>query len=173
MLDNKRDGVAEDCPGRIVRFPDGAEKLIVKLLGAQGDDEKNRATFIEQCTRFTAMPNGPARLERGECIDSSGIPTSLLIAYWPGPGSASSWWTSRETAAFWRALPVHGDIGYFVERMTIPRERFNYTAGTEDKHGSAAVFPLEPSSTFGYWGAYRDRLPASKFDSFEASIDKF
>ena len=71
---------------------------------------------------------------------------------------------------FWRSLPTDGDSGFFIERMIIPRERFNYAAGTEDKHGSAAVFPLEPCSTFGCWGAYRNRLPASRLDKFESPL---
>ena len=72
--------------------------------------------------------------------------------------------------ALWKNLPTDGDTGYFRETMHVPRERFNYAAGTEDQHGSAAVFPLEPCATFGYWGAYRDRLPASKTDAFESEV---
>ncbi|MFT4581929.1 MAG: aldoxime dehydratase [Gammaproteobacteria bacterium] len=160
----------EDYPGRIVRFPDGSEKLVIALFGAQGQDKSERLEFIENCTRLAALNHGPARIERGECVDSSGVPTSLLIAYWSDIEGSKAWQESDEFTRFWGKLPILGDTGFFVERITIPQERFNYAAGTEDKHGSAAVFPLEPCSTFGYWGAYRDRLPASATDQFESRI---
>lgn len=167
-----QDDLPEDYPGRIVRFPTGTERLIVTLLGVQGEDPAARHAFIDDCTRLAQGAAGPARLERGECVDASGMPTSLLMAYWSDSTAAATWWDSQPVSEFWQALSSDGALGYFVERMNLKSERFNYAAGTEDKHGSAAVLPLEPSSTFGYWGAYRDRLPASKTDKFESLLEK-
>ncbi len=166
----KRNGVPQDYPGRIVRFPDGTKQLVVAVLGAQDRDARSRTEFINAMTRLAADADGPARLERGECVDVSGMPTSVLMAYWPERDTSQRWWSSAAVTRYWRGLPHDGDTGYFHERMSIPRERFNYAAGTEDKHGSAAVFELEACATFGYWGAYRDRLPASKTDGFESPL---
>ena len=168
--DNQRDGALEDYPGRIVRFPNGTTKLVVMVFGVQGPDMVAQSGFVEKCHELAQLDNGPGRLERGQTIDSAGVPTSLLIAYWTDPDIARRWWDCSEVANYWQALPIDKTTGFFFERMTVPHERFNYAAGTEDRHGSAAVLPIEASATFGYWGAYRDRLPASKYDAFESDL---
>jgi hypothetical protein len=112
--------VPEDYPGRIVRFPDGSEKLIIALFGAQGQDKSERLEFIENCTRLAAPNHGPARIERCECVDSSGVPTSLIIAYWSDIEGSKAWQESDEFTRFWGKLPILGDTGFFVERITIP-----------------------------------------------------
>jgi hypothetical protein len=168
--DTERDGVPEDYPGRIARFPEGTDKLVVTVLGAQGPDLAAQSDFIENCRRLADLENGPGRLERGQTIDAAGVPASLLLAYWTDPAAAQTWWACDEVAGYWRALPVDQPTGYFYEQMVIPFDRFNYAAGTEDRHGSAAVLPLEASTTFGYWGAYRDRLAASKHDPFDSDL---
>ena len=55
---NEPDGVPEDYPGRIVRFPDGSTALVVCLLGVQGSDEHARRRFIDQCIAL-AKPSNP------------------------------------------------------------------------------------------------------------------
>lgn len=171
MADTRqRDGVPEDYPGRITRFPEGKDTLVLQFLGVEGADEQQRAAFLDAMLDLAANGDGAARLERGETIDPAGVPTSVILAYWTEPDAADRWWHSTAVQSYWRDLPATGEVGYFSERMRFPAERYNYAAGTEDRHGSAAVLPLCPCSTFGYWGAYRDRIPASAGDPFESPL---
>ena len=171
MSDTKpqRDGVPEDYPGRIVEFPDGVDALVLQIFGVQSTDGEARRAFVDRVSNLAA---GADRLERGETIDVTGIPTSMLLTYWRDTRAANDWWQSDDVTRYWGGLPTDGETGWFTERMTFPASRFNYAAGTEDRHGAAAVLPLVPCATFGYWGAYRDRLPASVDDSFESPHDR-
>ncbi|MEQ8661833.1 MAG: phenylacetaldoxime dehydratase family protein [Gammaproteobacteria bacterium] len=168
----QRDGVPEDYPGRITRFPEGTGTLAVQFLGVQGHDPQLRSAFVGSVLELASADNGAARLERGETIDPAGVPTSVILAYWTDAQAARRWWQSDAVQTCWRALPCTGETGYFAERMQFPAERYNYAAGTEDRHGSAAVLPLCPCTTFGYWGAYRDRIPASAGDPFESPLGR-
>ena len=166
-----RDGVPEDYPGRVTTFPEDATHLVVQLLGAEGPDAQDRAAFVEAALRLTRSVDGPQRVERGDYTAADGNPGALLMLYWTRADDAERWWQSALVERWWQALPLDGDTGFYTERMAIAPERFNYAAGTEDQHGSAGVLPLTSSATFGYWGAYRDRLPASKTDDFESPLD--
>src|SRR5262249_22904073 len=43
--------------------------------------------------------------------------------------------------------------------------------GGQQKAASARFLPLVPTHKVGYWGAYRDRLPASAYDTFASPHD--
>ncbi|MGE0486446.1 MAG: phenylacetaldoxime dehydratase family protein [Gammaproteobacteria bacterium] len=166
----RREGVPEDYPGRIVDFGDDATHMVIALLGVQGRDEAEHAAFLATLRGLAGAAHGPQRLEAGHHVDGAGSPTTLAMAYWTDRTRMREWWRSAAVAAWWQGLPADGEAGWFCERMTIPKARFNYAAGTEDRHGSAATLPLAPCRTFGYWGAYRDRLPASDDDPFESPL---
>lgn len=167
-----RDGVPEDYPGRIVDFPSGIDHLVIALIGVQGPDSARHEAFMAGLATLTAGESGPRRVERMHTTDAAGVATTLIEAYWTSAEAWRAWWGSAAVAGFWQQLPLDGDTGYFLERMTVPAARFNYAAGVEDRHGAAAVLPLKPCATFGYWGAYRDRLPASVDDDFASPLEQ-
>lgn len=165
---HQRDGVPEDYPGRVTQFDDGNDALALSLLGVQGNDHAAHQDFVRHIEQLSNAEHAPARLERGACTDTNGLPTTLFMAYWRDPAVATNWWQSEAVQSYWQDLPLSGECGHFVERMVMPEARFNYAAGTEDRHASAAVLGLTSSASFGYWGAYRDRLPDSVNDTFDS-----
>lgn len=165
-----RDGVPEDYPGRVVAFPDDTTHVVMALVGVQGGDDAAHARFAADFLALADHGVTP-RIERAAFTDVAGQASTVLVAYGADAGAWRAWWASATVQAWWSALADDGPCGYWREVMTVPRERFNYAAGTEDRVGSAAVLPLEPCATFGYWGAYRDRLPASATDDFASPLD--
>jgi len=168
--DSVRDGVPADYPGRIVAFPPGVSHVVMALIGVQSEVAQTHTDFITTLLDLCCGDLGPARIERAHHVDSAGLPTTLIIAYWSARNVADAWWASMPVHSWWAGLPLTGEAGYFREILAIPQARFNYAAGTEDRVGSAAVLPLAPCATFGYWGAYRDRLAASRDDDFASPL---
>ncbi len=141
---SQRDGVPEDYPGRIVRFPDGISEVVIMVFGVQGADDDAHKDFIAVLTQFGALSDGPARLERGETSDAGVVPTSLLLVYWAAVEDARRWWHG-DARTIGSTPPVRGACGYFRECMTIPQARFNYAAGTEDRHGQPPYCRWNPA----------------------------
>lgn len=167
-MEQARDGVPEDYPGRVVEFPEGVEHLVFGMYGVQSPDAAVRERFIQDLSRFGALPGGPGRIERCRFRDGAGVECDMLITYALDIAPHEKWWQQDPIQQWWRALFDTGDseTGYWREVMYTDKDRFNYAAGTEDRVASAAVLPLAPSKTFGYWGAYRDRIPSSDRDEF-------
>lgn len=170
--DTERDGVPSDYPGRVVGFPDDVTHIVYALYGVQTRAARAASDFIAKLSAHCRRADGPRHVERGQYRDNEGWPCELLMAYWLDPAAYARWWRDAEIARWWQALPDMADreTGYWREILTPPKERFQYAAGVDDKAGSAATLPLVPCNTFGYWGAYRDRLPASHHDLFRSPL---
>lgn len=171
-MNQARDGVPEDYPGRVVAFPPGVEHLVFGMYGVQSPDPVVRDRFIQALSAYCALPGGPGRIERCQFVDSAGYDCDMLVTYGTDPAANAQWWARDDINRWWRALFENADpeTGYWREVSNTRRERFNYAAGTEDRVGSAAILPIAPSKTFGYWGAYRDRIPASVDDDFASPL---
>lgn len=165
-----RDGVPEDYPGRIVGFPDGVTHVVLALFGVQSGTGEDHAAFVRDWQAVADTGGAVDRVERAVWTDGAGQASTLLVAYGTDAAAWRTWWSGAAAQSWWQGLPQDGPCGYWREVMTVPAERFNYAAGTEDRVGSAGVLPLHPCATFGYWGAYRDRLPASAEDAFESPL---
>ncbi len=164
-------GVPDDYPGRVVGFPDGVSHVVHALYGIQTSNAEAAAAFITALRDLAAQPAGPQHLERGRYRDAAGFDCEILLAYWTDIAAEQRWWTSAAVQSWWRALPLT-DIrtGYWREVLKPAKERFQYAAGVEDPAGASAILPLVPCKIFGYWGAYRDRLPASHHDLFRSPL---
>lgn len=164
-------GVPDDYPGRIVGFPDGVSHLVHGLYGVQSRDAAAAAAFIATFCELCVLPDGPRHLERGRYRDAAGFDCEIMLAYWTDTAAEQRWRATPDVQAWWLALPLAGsDTGYWREVLMPAKERFQYAAGVEDPAGSSAILPLIPCRTFGYWGAYRDRLPASHHDRFASPL---
>lgn len=168
-MSEQAQGVPDDYPGRVVTFPAGIDKLVFAMLGIQSPDEATRQQFILELSQQFAHLKAPVRLERCQFVDQNEQSCDMLLAYCTDHQAYQQWWQSAETQQAWQALTSSSKnekTGYWREVLLTHKNHFNYAAGVEDEVASAALLPLAPSNTFGYWGAYRDRLPASKTDEF-------
>ena len=168
------EGVPEDYPGRVVAFPDGVTHLVFAMYGIQSPDTNLREQFISEFLALCAHANGPGRIERCAFTDNGELECEMLVTYATDRKAHDLWWRSKPVQAWWLSCvnKAERNTGYWREVLSTDKDRFNYAAGVEDKVGSAAVLPLTPSKTFGYWGSYRDRLPASVHDDFESEFSE-
>lgn len=158
----------EDYPGRIVKFPDDVNHLTFAMFGIQAKEPGVAEPYRRALCELFKLTDGPGNMERSHYVDPQGYHCDVFMTYWVGREAFQRWVRSAPVAAWWASLPTDADsgIGFWREVLSPHKDRFNYAAGVEEKAGAAALLPLEPCNKFGYWGSYRDRLPASKTDDF-------
>lgn len=172
-MSTEPEGVPEDYPGRVVSFPQDVKHLVFGMYGVQSPNDRTRRQFIEELSAYCEANNGPGRIELCHFTDNNGLACSMLLTYATDTEAHQAWWHDDNVQQWWTNITdaADGETGYWREILHTDKDRFNYAAGVEDQVASAAVLPLTPSKTFGYWGSYRDRLPASKTDEFLSPFD--
>jgi hypothetical protein len=158
----------EDYPGKIVAFPDDVTHLVSVMFGFQARQAEKAEPHRGALRELFALPDGPGWVERAHYVDTEGYHCDILLAYWVGREAFQRWNNSAAVSGWWAALPLDpaSDVGVWREVMSAYKDRFQYAAGTEEKASAAALLPMVGSKKFGYWGSYRDRLPASRSDNF-------
>lgn len=165
-------GLPDDYPGRTIRFADDIENLAYMIVGLQ-DRGSDEAEIVRQRI-LAAMSglDGPEIVEALEFVDSEGHSNDVLLAFWASKGSYERWWTRGDVVSLWADFRSNfgQDLGIWREVMTPHKDRYQYGAGVPHKAGIGVLGELIPCDKFGYWGGYRDRVPASSIDRFRPSI---
>ncbi len=103
------------------------------------------------------------------------LKNNLAAIYWPALKSYADW-TESDVVRKWRAASVRSGqpFGWWWEPVSVPADRFETIAFKELLRGvSACPFSqLEPTDATGYWGAARDRIPASGYDTLAGGAEK-
>lgn len=167
------EGQQEALSGRIVAVPDGVRYVVFALFGVQSRtpgaaDDHLAALRGYLASGRLAPPAAPKLVERARYVDPDGYHNDVLMAYWLDVESYRAWANQPEVAAWWADLPQDpaSDIGFWREVMMPDKDRFEFAGASERKAASATFLDLVPCDKFGYWGGYRDRLPASIHDDF-------
>lgn len=144
--------------------------LVAALFTCEGE-AAHRAATIEQLDAWLAGPHPPARVERAEHATREGTRATLTIAYWLDPAEHEAW-AAQGFDAWWRddaRLVEPG--GHALEVMTIPAERLETIFGHKEPRGATHTGQtmFGPIDEHLYWGAMRDRIPASAQDALASS----
>lgn len=162
------EGLPEEYPGKVTAFPDNVSHLVYGIFGVQSRSAEEAKRYADEVVSLLSAPGGAGQVERGVHLDQWGFHTEIVMGYWLGKEGYRAFVESPEFSKWWADLPTDAssDLGFFKEVLLTKKDHFHYAAGTNDKVASAALLPLVGSKKFGYWGAYRDRLPASEYDKF-------
>lgn len=167
------DGVPEDYPGQVVVFPQDASHMVYAMFGVQSKDAGEARKWSDEMLDRLGKANGTDRhVERGRFVDRWGYHTEIVMGYFLGEEAYDAAANSTDFKSWWGQLPddAASDLGFFKEVAHCRKDYFEYATGGPDKVAAAALLELEGSDKFGYWGAYRDRVPASAHDKFLPSI---
>jgi phenylacetaldoxime dehydratase/aldoxime dehydratase len=108
-----------------------------------------------------AEADGPMLVDRGSFVDTAGEHNVVWLAYWQDPEVHGRWSSSKR----WDALPGEGPVGHWRETCVIPVDHAEtlHTHRPEDYATSGLVqaVAVSETATHDYWGAARDRIPAS------------
>jgi len=157
-----------DVPWRAARVPAGAGKVAHVIFGIQAASAEGAAPHRAQLARLFAADHGPGTVESARYTDPQGWHCEVLLAYWLDAADYAAWSALPEVRGWWRELPTDAaaSVGFWREAMVAPLTRFQYGAGSDHLAGLVTLTGVEPSTKFGYWGGYRDRIPDSVTDKF-------
>ena len=138
------------------------------IFGFQATSQQDAAAQRERLATLLHGAHGPGTVEQCRYIDPQGWHCELLLAYWLHAADYQAWSARTEVLTWWQGLPAAGaqPVGYWREAMLAPLTRFQYGAGSSHLAGLVTLTGVEPSTRFGYWGGYRDRIPDSATDKF-------
>ena len=159
-------------------WPNDVTAVQFAQFGAQARIPAQAAAALEAYRRLFALDDGPVELNRGVFVDAEAHTNALFIAYWTDTSAYDRWIRQEAVQAFWSQLPVDGSVGYWQEVARVPVERIDtlYTPHepvANDQPGVAQHGTMGVCQAHGYWGAARDRIPASEHDDFAPELGSY
>lgn len=101
------------------RGEESIEHLVMAYLGVQskGDEMKGRAcAAFQNILQSFKQPNGPARHDLVQFVDSQGYLNLIAVAYWIDPAQFDRWNDSPVIAGWWSSDDrLKEGVGYFRE----------------------------------------------------------
>ncbi|MFJ4156256.1 phenylacetaldoxime dehydratase family protein [Pseudomonas sp. NPDC089752] len=164
---------AKESTARIAIFPKAQGSVAVAIIGVQHlivSLAQHSASHLSNLLSKAAA--APGSLERFSYTDSQGYHNEVFMAYWLHEADYQTWLKSEAVSSWISQLGLQDtDVGIWLEVMTPPIDQYQYGAPVVQKDGLATLGELAKSEKFGYWGGYRDRVPASAYDKFESPLD--
>lgn len=151
-------------------------RIVTLFVGVQGspDNRQARNDFEEFIGLSTSLRSAPLYWDRAGFVDHAGFANYMVAMYWQTSEAYDAWCETPEITR-WRARnTVALDFGWWWEPIRTTADRLETIAFMEFLRGvSACPFSnLIPTMSSGYWGAARDRIPASANSRFDASSDR-
>jgi len=159
-----------DYPGKTARFAADVERLVYAIFGVQARSHGAAAATAAALEAALAAVDGPQGLEHLRYVDEAGAQCEVYLACWTDHARYQRWNTGPAFRDWWRALPLHGPVGCWREVIDAGKDYYQYGAGVPAQGGMSALGELVPCDRFGYWGGYRDRVPASSHDDFAPAL---
>ncbi|MEP5729481.1 MAG: phenylacetaldoxime dehydratase family protein [Sulfitobacter sp.] len=159
------------------RLAPSTTQIQVLYLGMQAHDANTETldTFRDLAKSLFVADEGPDHHDFAYFDDPQGIPSIFTVAYWTDPDTYQKWATT-DLVAHWWADPSHltGPLGYFWEAFCVSKDHSETIAFTHPIRGLAAcpMHSIHPVEESGYWGAARDRIPASAFDQLNGENNR-
>lgn len=161
------------------RFPEGDDALVFAQYACQAPSWAVAHGGAAELAALFTEPNGPDVVDRGSFTDTAGTHNVVWLAYWYDPRAHRRWRDSVAVCSAWGRLPGNGFIGYWREECTILVER-NETLHTHRREDHATsglaqsgALELQVTQAHDYWGAARERIPASATDPLEPELASF
>ncbi len=151
MTANRPEGHTPQAPAwTAVGLP---EVTVYSMFFTRNPDSTSSAS--EMRAALTTGDDTPSHLERARVANEE-VPTAVYLGYWDDPGAYRRW---RERAEVIAAMSLPGVL---EETATIPADRWETLHSTgEETPGVRNLSPVGPTDVHEYWGAARDRIPAS------------
>lgn len=156
------------------RFDHAPDRLAVLFVGmAAKEDDRAARAMTDFLTVACGGPDAPSYFDRATFIDADGRRNRMAALYWPDR-TAYSRWVGAPEVALWRTgrRALAEDFAQWWEPASTVPDKAETIAFAEYRRGlSACPFSrLEQMGETGYWGAARDRIPASAWDRLEGEV---
>lgn len=160
------------------QFDPSTQHIQTMYLGVQshGGSWADLTAALPGIQRLFALPDGPVHHDYARFVDPQGALTLFGVAYWTDPEAHDRWTRTSEVTAFWQdPAKRSGSLGYFCESLAASKDHAETIAFKEYIRGLSACprHSVAAMNESGYWGAARDRIPASGYDELSGSVDNF
>lgn len=144
------------------------------IQGAQPDSAAAKQ-FLRRITAAFAGSGGPEAFEVMACpVDEAGQPALIVVAHWTDTSDHAAWSARNEWATWWESEDRLGErFGYWRETVLCPYERHETVYSHNHYRIGFARTPdaeLVGMTDNGYFGAARDRIPASAIDELRSPL---
>ena len=155
MTANRPEGHVPEVPAwSTVGLP---ERTAFSMFFVRGAD--NATTVAVLKAELTRGPDTPSHLERARIVNADDQAT-VFLGYWTDPESQRRWQQRSQTLS---------RPGVLQETAVIPADRWETLHSTPDMTpGVRNLLAVEITDVHEYWGAARDRIPASAQDDLAA-----
>ena len=160
----------DDYPGKTARFGIDVERLIYGIFGVQARSVGAGAAAAAGLRACLDAEHGPQHFEHLCYVDEQGAHCEVYLGHWTDNARYKRWRAGEAFSHWWASQPLHGAVGCWHEVMDVGRDYYQYGAGVPQAGGMSALAELVPCDKFGYWGGYRDRVPASVHDDFAPAL---
>ena len=158
-------------PGWSGKFASQDSPLVFAYFACQfyGDEDRSRS-FRRWWAGASAAPNGPGHFEMSNFLDSQAANNVVAVAYWRGLECYQRWWEA--VAPWWDGQDDDG-VGYWREIHVVKPTHFETAFATTNADGVGHLADGfgEPVLEHAYWGAMRDRIPASETDPLNPGFE--
>ena len=147
-------------------------RIAVLFLGIQSQHPDRIRTAL---TKFSAVvrasADGPDYQDDAVFTDASGYLNHVVALYWLDASDYHAW-SSSPPIAQWRDDILTQQVGAWWEPVIVDAERAETITFKEFRRGFSGcpASGLQTTEGTGYWGAARDRIPASAGDLFTPTI---
>jgi phenylacetaldoxime dehydratase/aldoxime dehydratase len=165
MTGRAREGHVPRFTAYSAQFPRTTSAFVFAQYGCQAPTRVAAGDAAAVLRGLFAEADGPILVDRGSFVDTAGEHNVVWLAYWQDPEAHRRWLASDQVRTRWDGLPREGPVGYWAEACVIPVDHAEtlHTHRPEDYATSGLVQAVEvrETATHDYWGAARDRIPAS------------
>lgn len=132
--------------------------------------EASRSRRLAEMRAWFTLPNGPRHLDCGVFVDEAGARNWIFFAYWLDTAAFEAWCDHEQVALAWTHPESGEHEGYWRERAVIPTDQMETIQQAFREHASMRFFNPVLTETHEYWGAARDRIPASAWSTLESNF---
>ncbi len=152
--------------------PDNLD-FVALYLGCQADglDNAGLREFWENIELAIIGDNCPQRIERSRTLNTESF-EFIYILYWPDIAQCNAWWDESGFGEYWYDRTESARVGLWCEMVVLEHARTETLLSFDSDHrvgvSALAACPMGPIREHAYWGAMRDRIPASHSDMLAA-----
>lgn len=156
-------------PAFVARQNPATVRVVMAYFGIQSQDVRATAKPISELLQSFAAADGPGHWDRAGWIDQRGYRNTQFAAYWDQPEAFKAWFPAHGLA--WSRVE-RPEVGTFSEILQPHVERYETVLGHPSAKEGIAVLSDSISGAVlehAYWGAARDRIPASQNDALHTT----